>query len=463
MIKKVVVRRLVRGLVALPLVLGLGQEAARAELNAVNPGAYLAANGFFPAWYQDTNAVGLDLCLSRANIAAGAVPGGAGGAACTLLANPPIFDPALPITTGCLTSPATGTCNFPDESFYFMGDSVFTVGGVSVTYVSAIEAAFASGDPQANQQIVFARIRIRITLPATAPGGNYTLTHPYGVDVFSVAPGGGIKVINATRDIGVAPGIFAGALKGDIGPFLRDASLAPGVFIPSSVPGEFYIGDPNTLRPVLGSPFGTNFVRVDGPAGFTSVQNNLFTVMGKVHAGALATPLLIERTSYGRTTDALGATVAQQDVFVKAPPSTTTAVTAIDANGASVTMTDTDANGAWYGQTANDPTGTTRTVSVATASTAGPNTPTANASPLVDMVTISRAQYSLSAHTLTVEAASSDEVTPPVLTVNGQPLTSTGVGVLQSATLTGLTIAPATITVTSANGGSDTEEVVILP
>jgi hypothetical protein len=154
---------------------------------------------------------------------------------------------------------------------------------------------------------------------------------------------------------------------------------------------------------------------------------------------------------------------AQQDVFVKAPPATTTAVTAIDANGASVTMTDTDANGAWYGQTANDPTGTTRTVSVRTASTAGPNTPTNGASPLVDMVTISRAQYSLSAHTLTVEAASSDEVTPPVLTVNGQPLTPTGVGVLQSATLTGLTIPPATITVTSANGGSDTEEVVILP
>jgi len=50
MIKKVDVRRLVRGLVALPLVLGLGQQAARAELNAVDPGAYVVANGFFPAW-----------------------------------------------------------------------------------------------------------------------------------------------------------------------------------------------------------------------------------------------------------------------------------------------------------------------------------------------------------------------------------------------------------------------------
>ena len=49
-----------------------------------------------------------------------------------------------------------------------------------------------------------------------------------------------------------------------------------------------------------------------------------------------------------------------------------------------------------------------------------------------------------------------------MLTVNGQPLTPTGVGVLQSATVGGLTIPPATITVTSANGGSDTEAVVVV-
>ena len=93
-----------------------------------------------------------------------------------------------------------GTVEFlvtEDESFYFMGDSVFTANGVDVTYVSNLEAAFGGGAPAANDQITFARIRIRITLPATAPGGNYTVTHPYGVEVFSVAPGGGIKVINA--------------------------------------------------------------------------------------------------------------------------------------------------------------------------------------------------------------------------------------------------------------------------
>ncbi len=352
-------------LAAIPLALGFG-AGVQAALNAVDPGPYVVENGFFPAWYQDTDAVALDLCLSGANIPAGAVPGGVGGAACTLLANPPIFDPALPLVFpaaagDCALDPPNPTlCNFPDESFYFMGDAVFTVGGVDVIYVSNLEAAFANGDPAPGDQIAFARIRIRITLPGTAPGGNYTVTHPYGVEVFSVAEGGGIKVINATRDIGIgAAGDFTGALAGDIGPFLRDASLAPGTFI-SSDTGEHFVGDPNTARPVVGSPFGTNFVRVDGPPGFTSVQSNLFNVMGKVHAGALATPLLIERTSYGTT-----ATGAQQDVFVKAPPSTTAAVTATDANGATVPMTDNDANGAWYGQSASDPSGVTApTVSV---------------------------------------------------------------------------------------------------
>jgi len=429
------------------LLLAGAASSSWAVLNTVDPGPYEAANGFFPAWYQDTHGVALDLCLSDANIAAGAVPGGVGGAACTLLANPLIFDPALPIDF-----PA----NFPDESFYFMGDATFTVGGVDVTYVSNLEAAFGGGVPAVSDQIVFARIRIRITLPATAPGGNYTVTHPYGVEVFSVAEGGGVKVINQTRDIGIAPGIFSGALAGDIGPFLRDASLAAGEFIPSNVVGEFYIGDPNTPRPVSGSPFGTNFVRVDGPPGFISVQGDQFTVMGKVHEGALATPALIERTTYDRT-----AAGVQQDVFVQAPPSGAAAVSATDANGTAVTPTDNDVDGTWYGQSLNDPTGISApTVSVTATDTVGPNTDTTVTSPLVDVVTITRAEYD--AGTLTVEAASSDELSPPTLTVNGVDLALTGVGAVQDATLTGFAIPPATITVTSAKGGSDTEEVVVV-
>ena len=56
-------------LAAIPLALGFG-AGVQAALNAVDPGPYVVENGFFPAWYQDTDAVALDLCLSGANIPA---------------------------------------------------------------------------------------------------------------------------------------------------------------------------------------------------------------------------------------------------------------------------------------------------------------------------------------------------------------------------------------------------------
>jgi hypothetical protein len=179
--------------------------------------------------------------------------------------------------------------------------------------------------------------------------------------------------------------------------------------------------------------------------------------MGKVFPGALPTPLAIERASYSRT-----ATSAQQDIFVKAPP-TSTPVSLTDANGGVLAMADADANGAWYAQSADDPI-LPATVSVAATNAVNNNTLTTRTANLTDLVTISRAEYS--AGTLTVEASSSDEVQLPSLTVlvNGTPVaTLGGAGALKSGTVSGLTIPPALVTVASANGGSDTEEVALLP
>lgn len=453
------------------MLLGGAIAPSEAALNAVDPGPYTEATGFFPLWYQDTSGLALELCLSPAVIAAGAVPGGLGGAACTLLPNPGIFDPAFPFVFpaaagDCPQDPANPTvCNFPDESFYFMGDAAFTSadGTVDVTYVSNLEAAFANGDPAPNEQITFARIRIRIDLPPDAPAGTYTVTHPYGIERFDVTAGG-TKAINMTRDIGIgAAGVFTGALAGDIGPFLVDETVPTLGFIPAVNPStgltESYIGDPNTPRPVLGSPFGTNFVRVQAPDGAVLAESNEFTVMGKVFsAQLLPTPVQIERSTYSRAADPLsGATVAQQDVFVNAP--STGSVSFQDANGATVTMTDADADSEWYGQSTNDPV-LPATITV-TADNPPGNTPSTASSDMVDLIIISRAEYS--AGTLTVEAVSSDEVDIPVLTVNGQTMTLVGTGPLQTATFTGLTIPPARVTVASASGGSDTEEVVLLP
>jgi hypothetical protein len=115
--------------------------------------------------------------------------------------------------------------------------------------VLALEAAFASGLPQAGQRITFARLRIRgFNLPA----GTYRITHPYGSDTFVVdelAP----RNINFTDDVLPVPEVFTGALGGRIGPLLRWDSGAPAGFL----------GDPATPHRVTGSPFGTNHLAVE--------------------------------------------------------------------------------------------------------------------------------------------------------------------------------------------------------
>ena len=423
---------------ALPLLLGLTLVPAKAGLHAVDQTTFTEANGFFAAWYQDTHGRALDLCLSKA--LSTRVPG---SFMCNLLPTPGVFDETRPIVF---------PGNFPDEAFWFTGDAAITdpATGVDLIYVSALEAAFSGGAPAAGDQISFARIRIRVTVPAA---GTYTVTHPYGVEVFDVdAPG--TRAINLTRDIGIgAPGDFTGALKGDIGPFLRSLNgpyveTDPATGLPAT-----FIGDPNILEEVTGSPFGTNFVRLEGPNGLRA-ETRLFAISGKLSQVQLPTPLIVERATYSRG----GANgVAQQDYFTQAPPAPAT-VTWTDTAGISGVMQG-NANGAWYGQSASSPTGSGSVSFIADNAAAVPgSTATTQSAPLVDLVTISRAEYSLGTGQLTVDASSSDESGQPVLTLEG--LGTLVAGHLQLP-LNG--IPPATVHVLSANGGSDTEEVRILP
>lgn len=79
----------------------------------------------------------------------------------------------------------------------------------------------------------------------------------------------GPRAIDLTRDIGIAGVPFDGALRGDIGPFLR-AVPTPGVIL---TPGgrrrrvlqvttsTAFIGDPNVPTQFTGSPTGFNKVR----------------------------------------------------------------------------------------------------------------------------------------------------------------------------------------------------------
>lgn len=265
-----------------------------------------------------------------------------------------------------------------------------------------------------------------------------------------------------TRDIGIgAPGVFTGALKGDVGPFLRSLN---GPYI---VGNETFIGDPNVLEPVTGSPFGTNYVRIQGPNGLDLTTSD-FAVSGKLSSVVLPTPMLVERSTYARSNSDAGV-VAQQDVFVEAPPPPATVSFVDTAGSAAIPMSEADTTGSWYGQSGASPT-PLGIVSVSADNSAAtpPNSPSSASSQLVDQVTITSATFSIASGVLSIAASSSDETAAPTLAARA---TSSGANLgelagathAKSSTFRLTSIPPAQVTVTSANGGSDTEPVVILP
>ncbi|WP_338586011.1 hypothetical protein [Pseudomonas sp. MAG733B] len=435
------------------IVSALAQGAAQAALFAVDPGPYVPATGGFASWYQDTHGRTLDLCLTKA--VSSRVPGvpGTPSYMCLLGAVPGVFDDTQPIVF---------PTNFPDEAFWFTGDGsiVDAARGIDLTYVSAVEAAFAAEEPKEGDQVSFGRIRIRVDVPTA---GVYTITHPYGVDIFDV-PAGGRRAINMTRDIGIGtPKTYDGALKSDIGPFLRSVNGPYTETNPVTGAAEQFVGDPNLEEAFTGSPFNTNFIRIEGPNGL-DLRTTVMAISGKLSTVVRPTPIIAERSTYSRKAGA-SAPVAQQDVFVMAPPPP--AIVTLDSNSPVLNLTEANTAGHWYAQSSTNPTLPNNLVVTADNHLAiATSTPTSLSMPLTDLVVISKAEYSLSSGQITVVASTSDETSPPVLTVttgNGVAIGAlSGDGAVKNLT-TGITpIPPAKVHVASSNGGGDTEEVVIV-
>jgi hypothetical protein len=435
------------------VVSALAQGIAQAALFAVDPGPYTPANGGFANWYQDTHGRTLDLCLSKALSSRVPSAPGAPSYMCSLLPTPGVFDDTQPIVF---------PSNFPDEAFWFTGETslVDAARGIDLTYVSAIEAAFAAEEPVEGDQVSFARIRIRVDVPTA---GTYVITHPYGVDVFNIDTPGR-RAINMTRDIGIGtPKTYDGALKGDIGPFLRSVNGPYTETNPLTGAAEQFVGDPNLSEAVTGSPFNTNFVRIEGPNGL-DLRSTTFAVSGKLSTVVRPTPMIAQRSTYSRKAGD-SAPVAQQDVFVLAPPAPGTA--AVTSSTPVLNMTEANSTGSWYAQSAVNPTlPTTLQVTADNHLAIASSTPTTLPMALTDLVVIQSAQYSLSSGQLTVVASTSDETSPPLLTAtsgSGAAIGALGGDGAVKTLATGISpIPPSRVRVTSSNGGSDTEEVVIV-
>ncbi len=177
------------------------------------------------------------------------------------------IDPSTP-AMGELPSPDQPVIfptNFPDESFYMLADASMPTGGMSTPgrarVVLALEAAFGgAGDVASHRQVVCGRVRLRIR--GGVPGASYIFTHLYGQSDPLKADDNGR--LDFTEDIGVAPLVFAGALRSEIEPFLQWTSGAAKASseIDTSVG---YVSDGTTPHTITESPLGCNFVRIEGP------------------------------------------------------------------------------------------------------------------------------------------------------------------------------------------------------
>ncbi|MGA2517501.1 MAG: Ig-like domain-containing protein [Thermodesulfobacteriota bacterium] len=406
------------------LVLGICQNAS-AELAQVGPIVSTTIGHGFPSYYMDENGLALQLCLTSGS--------------CN-------FDSPVSGNT------FSGNIGFGQTAFYWSADaeisSVGDGGAGSAPLHMALTATFSGNTirsiPADGSQIVFVRISVG-PITGLTPNQVYKVTHPYGVLMNLRTDSSGTIPIQI-QDVGcaMAPcGDFSAALGGGIGPFL--------IWNPVSDAPAGYIGEPGTAHAVTGSPFGTNYFRIDGPdaggSGVNHIQTNTFNVQGKkfVSTGAMPTPLVVNESTYTRPLP------SAINVLATSMPGATLQVNGTGFS-APAQMTENGAGGFFAHIKLTGSLPSTITVT----STNSPNTPVTIISAVVDVVTIILAEYNSDLKTLTIEASSSDLTSPPTLTANGFGNLAAG-----KLVASGVTVPPVEVTVVSSAGGSDTAQVTV--
>src|SRR4051812_10902878 len=380
----------------------------------------LMDNGF-PTSYKDSKALRLEACITADDPLCAAAAG-------------PTYDPAQPVAF---------PTNFPEEFFYQLASSVLPVNPAApaerLLVETNLEGAFATGPPIPGDQMVFARIRIKdIDVPT---GVTWRITHPYGVDEITAGENGK-PGINVTQDVGTVPGDFSGALNSRLGPFLRwDPAVAPPA-------PDGYIGDPGVLHKVVGSPYGTNFVKVerknaDGTYTLIGQWDDQFSLQGRlaVNSGVNVDAAYFTGDDSGGFVDVYASSDALQSISVSA-----------NAALGSPTLPMRELDGRYYARIAvNHRIAAGTSIEVVNT---GDKPVTRKTSTIVDQVAVTAATYNADTNALSVTATSSDTETGanlPALTVVGLgPLTA------GTATFPGVTAPPPFVKVTSSAGGSDT-------
>jgi hypothetical protein len=248
----------------------------------------------FPVWYQDKTGLRVE--------------------SCGVWTKDPMCPAVAPLPNPA--SPVSFPANFPVEGFYMLSTAVLnTAGAGKATIALNLEQSLPA--PANGQQTTFSRQRFTIT--NTTDGVPYKITTPAGVKTVQSVGG---KIFD-TEDIGVAAGNFSGALGGHIGPFLTWDTFANAVPDPALKPNALgkptYIGDGFTPHKVVGSPYDTNFVRIEAtgvnPTPLTDacptvagpladcVETTLFVLQGKI---ATTSGVSADQATYSRSSAAAG-------------------------------------------------------------------------------------------------------------------------------------------------------------
>jgi hypothetical protein len=373
----------------------------------------------YPLWFEDANGLRLELVLDN--------------------------DPLAPVI-GELPDPASPLSfpgNFPDESFYFTAEAELEVGGTGVVgrarIILALEAAFGgAGAPAPGANVVFARIRIR--MDDLIPGAKYIVTHPYGVTDELEADDRG-RVFE-TLDLGIAENNTAKVIEsGQVAPFLTwDVGAPPG-----------YIGDGVTAHKIAGSPFGTNFVRIEGSGIAQGVSN--IDPADPLNPDKVFTDLF---SVQGRIAKRMGVE-ARATVYTKSGASTFVDVHASSVPGQQVELADSNVRIALSGS-GRDYVGRAQVAAVPAEMelvNTGDVPPTRVKVKPVDLVTVESAIHDVQAQTLTVKAHSSD----PAATLTLQPF---GVPFAPPQQIfNGIVATPASVEIVSDQGGSGRQTVAL--
>jgi hypothetical protein len=222
---------------------------------AITTGPVDPASGY-PSSYTDDLGTSLELCQDLSGF-------------CIETPRP---NPAAPISVPDNFTP-------DEEGFWSLADATVPNAGIGLARF-AKEAAFDTVGINQGHQVEFGRIRFRFG--GLLPNATYRVTHPYGVDEIQADSGG---IVNQTEDVGClgAPcGAFPALSSERISSFL---TWDPTV-LPAAPAG--YVGNGVTPHAVIGSPVGTNFVRLErlsGPGGVvvqTVGETNQFIVQGKL-------------------------------------------------------------------------------------------------------------------------------------------------------------------------------------